>query len=214
MVDYRDRIKVSATAALKYDSRKAGKHLAETKLVERALEGIQGVSTVLDAPCGTGRFTILMAQRGYVTTGVDLGDAALVQAEKNCKSAGVTDVVLDKADLEQLPYAASSFDMVFCFRLFHHLPDEVIRARVVGELCRVARKYVLISYFDPLAFTSIKRRFQRRFFGKQSKQNATSLQEVEGYFRKHDFELTKNLARMPILHTIKLAIFRNSEGTG
>lgn len=210
MVDYRDRIKVSDTAAIKYNFRKPGKHLAETRLVERALDCIDGVSTVLDAPCGTGRFAILLAQRGYITTGVDLGDAALVQAESNCKSAGITDVVLEKGDLEQLSYDALCFDMVLCFRLFHHLPDEEVRARMVGELCRVASKYVLISYFDPLAVTSLKRSFQRRFFGKQSKQHATSLQEVEGYFRSHNFELAKNLARMPVLHTIKIAIFKRS----
>jgi len=104
--------------------------------------------------------------------------------------------------------------MVFCFRMFHHFPDAVVRERVVGELCRVARKYVLISYFDPRAITSIKRRLQRRFFGKKSKQNATSLQEVEGYFRKHDFELTGNLARVPILHTIRLATFECAEQIG
>jgi hypothetical protein len=92
--------------------------------------------------------------------------------------------------------------------LFHHLPNEVVRDRVVGELCRVARNYVLISYFDPFAITSMKRSFQRRFFNKQSKQNATPVNEVEAYFRGHNFELVRNLARMPVLHTIRLAVFK------
>ncbi len=46
-------------------------------------------------------------------------------------------------DLGALPYSAQAFDAVLCFRL---LPHSVAWASLVGELCRVARRAVVVDY--------------------------------------------------------------------
>jgi SAM-dependent methyltransferase len=46
-------------------------------------------------------------------------------------------------DLGALPYSDHAFDAVLCFRL---LPHSVSWTRLVGELCRVARRTVVVDY--------------------------------------------------------------------
>jgi SAM-dependent methyltransferase len=46
-------------------------------------------------------------------------------------------------DLGALPYSDQAFDAVLCFRL---LPHSVAWTRLVSELCRVARRSVLVDY--------------------------------------------------------------------
>jgi SAM-dependent methyltransferase len=46
-------------------------------------------------------------------------------------------------DLGALPYSDQAFDAVLCFRL---LPHSVSWTRLVGELCRVARRAVVVDY--------------------------------------------------------------------
>jgi SAM-dependent methyltransferase len=75
------------------------------------------------------------------------------------------------ADLQALPYASQSFDAVVCLRL---LPHSVWWTGLIGELCRVARRSVVVDYpslrsANILAghLFTIKRRVElntRRFF--------------------------------------------------
>ena len=108
---------------------------------------------------------------------------------------------------ERLSYRDEGFDTVLCFRLFHHFPTPEIRERVVRELCRVAAHNVVLSYFSPLSFTSLKRKLcpaidRDRF--------ATSLDEVKGYFAAARFHLVKDFAQTPLVHTLHVAVFERS----
>jgi ubiquinone/menaquinone biosynthesis C-methylase UbiE len=112
-----------------------------------------------------------------------------------------------RQDVERLTYADSQFDTVISFRLFHHFPNAEIRQRAVAELCRVARKFVVLSYFSPASVTSLKRRLRVVMGGRPSEKHPTSLGEVESYFTRAGFRLVKNFAQMPLIHTLHLAVF-------
>lgn len=206
---YERRIKTSLDKAESYTRRRQGKHAAEMRLLERALQRLAPVATFLDAPCGTGRATILLQQRGYRTTGVDLGDGSLAVARRKIARLGLQ-AETGKADLAQLPFRDRRFDGVLCFRFFHHLPDPALRGRVIAELCRVADRYVLLSYFSPFSVTSMKRALRSRLGGRRSAQYATPLKEVAGYFAAHGFRLVHDCAQRPLFHTLHLAIFERT----
>jgi len=89
-------------------------------------------STVLDVGCDQAPLRALVG-RPELYTGVDMRDTA--------------DVVLD-LDREDLPFAPQSFDTVLCTDVLEHL--ERCHA-VFDELCRVARRHVIISLPNPLA---------------------------------------------------------------
>ena len=204
------RTKNSIADAEAYTQRKKKKHESEMKLIEKALTPLTNVESFLDAPCGVGRATMLLEKQGYKTTGVDLGDGAVEVARKEIARLGLHSKV-EKANLEGLPFQDSSFDAVFCFRFFHHLPTPEIRARIVAELCRVADKYVLISYFSPFSITSIKRSIRKKSGGKSSSQFATPMDEVKRYFAQNGFELLKNYPQKQFFHTLHLAVFMKNQ---
>lgn len=86
---------------------------------------------VLDAGCGLGEHTILLAARGYDVLGVDYAPAAVEQARANAAARGV-DARFDVADATRLP-ADGAYDTVLDSALFHIFGDDD-RARYVASL--------------------------------------------------------------------------------
>jgi len=207
--NYKLRIKNEMGVAEAYTRRKQRKHDAEIGLIRKALTHLTGVNTFLDAPCGTGRATIMLTREGYTTTGADLGDAAITIARQELEKAGVT-AKIEKADIEKFYYENQSFDAVLCFRLYHHFPNDEIRRKVIGELCRIASSYVVISYLSPYAFTSIKRKLRHIFFQKPSRQHTTSLASLQNYFTQNNFRLVSNTPQRRFIHTLHLAVFERT----
>ena len=74
--------------------------------------------TVLDAACGTGRYSTYVAERGHQVIGVDLSEAMLVKARKKLPEADFR-----QGDMEDLPVADSSIDAVICALALVHLPN-------------------------------------------------------------------------------------------
>jgi len=211
--DHKNRIKHDMTSALSYTQRRESKHRAEMALIERSLHSFSDVKTVLDAPCGVGRATVLMAQKGMKATGIDLGEAAVYVARKKAKEAGVN-LEFQQGDITNLNFNDMTFDAVLCFRLYHHFPDDSSREPIIAELCRVAQKYVLISYLSPYAFTSIKRSVRSLMGGKLSRQYTTKLGDLENKFNGHGFGLVRDIPQARFRHTLHLAIFKRSDKAG
>jgi len=89
---------------------------------------------VLEAGCGKGRHTFLMAGYGVEKLyAVDLSDAVLLAAQYTRAFPGVECV---RANLMKLPMADSSVDLVVCLGVLHHLKDP---ERGLRELWRVLK---------------------------------------------------------------------------
>ena len=206
-VAYRGRVRYDEKASRQYQIRKPARHHAEMRLVDRAFALIPKSHRVLDVPCGGGRVTVHLGRQGYRMAAADLSDAMIEITRENLRKEGL-DIQVGKQDVEQLSYAARSFDTIVSFRLFHHFPNAEIRERVVRELCRVAGKFVVLSYFSPVSVTTLKRRLSAALGGRRSQKHPTSLTEVEGYFNGAGFRLVKDFAQMPVVHTLHLAVFQ------
>ena len=203
---YRGRVKYDEKIARQYQVRKAGKHNAEMRMVDRAFKLVPKTHRVLDCPCGGGRVTLHLGKKGYAMSSGDLSDAMLKITGENAEKAGLK-VAVQKQDIEKLSFGDRHFDSVISFRLFHHFPTPEIRQRAVTELCRISRKYVALSYFSPVSVTSVKRKIRAALGGKKSEKHATPLGEVESYFAKAGFKLVKDFAQLPLVHTMHLALF-------
>jgi SAM-dependent methyltransferase len=195
----------------KYDAEKAaswrpGKPTAETRLVDRVFEGIAPGTSVLDIPCGNGRFATHLARKGYLVTAADYSNPMLDLTRKAAAAKSLSFPVV-RADVESLCFSGRQFETVFCFRLFHHFPDIPTRKRVVSQLCGVASKYVAISYFSPNSISSIKRNFERRYCGKTLKKQATPLDEINDYFEEHGFGLVRDFPLWNVIYTLHVALY-------
>jgi len=97
--------------------------------------------TVLDAGCGEGVLSVMMAQKGAVVTGCDLSEPNIKQSRLFAKEKGVTvDFVV--ADAEFLPFPDSSFDLVVSSHVLEHLPDF---DKGLQEVMRVTKKRAVVA---------------------------------------------------------------------
>lgn len=102
-------------------------HLARYWLAQSLASGRR----VLDAGCGTGYGTQMIADSGATSTvGVDISEAALGAASERIDER----VRLEQGDLCDLPFADASFDLVVCFEAIEHVIDP---ERALDELRRV-----------------------------------------------------------------------------
>ncbi len=76
----------------------------------RALGDVTG-KRVLELGCGAGQWSRALAAEGAVVVGFDLSEAQLAAA---AQAMGATPYPLVQGAAEQLPFAAASFDVVFC----------------------------------------------------------------------------------------------------
>jgi demethylmenaquinone methyltransferase/2-methoxy-6-polyprenyl-1,4-benzoquinol methylase len=106
------------------------------KKAVRTLVDTQEPLKVLDVACGTGDFTIEIAQKvgkGSEVIGVDISEGMMAVGREKIKKAGVS-AELFVADCEDLPYADNTFDRIsvgFGVRNFEHLELGL------SQMCRV-----------------------------------------------------------------------------
>jgi len=86
--------------------------------------------SLLDAGCGTGRFSEAAVRRGAIVTSVDIGPRLLSVTRDKCRTAQVC------SDVTRLAFGDESFDVVVSSECIEHTPDP--RAAVL-ELFRVCR---------------------------------------------------------------------------
>jgi SAM-dependent methyltransferase len=100
-------------------------------------------SAVLDAACGTGRYSAYLAARGHRIIGVDRSVAMLAKARRKLPQSDFRE-----GDLEALPLETESVDVAVCALAMVHLPEVGL---AVAELARVVRPggRVIISDVHP-----------------------------------------------------------------
>jgi ubiquinone/menaquinone biosynthesis C-methylase UbiE len=75
---------------------------------------------MLELGCGTGTNAVLLAQRGFGVTAIDLVPAAIEQAKAKAAKAGVT-IEFQVGDVLNLPPLAGPFELVFDRGVYHGL---------------------------------------------------------------------------------------------
>ena len=91
-----------------------------------------GVQSVLDVGAGNGMCTYYWQERVPTVEGLELSRKLISQSP--CKHR------LRWGNAYDIPYGDNAFDLVFESNLLHHVNDPV---RVLGQMRRVARKYVV-----------------------------------------------------------------------
>ncbi len=106
---------------------------------ELGLVDLTAVHHALDAGCGTGVFLLPLARRlvpqGATVVGLDLAEGTLGQARARVRAEGLP-VECVIGDVEALPFADGTFDLVLANYMLYHVPD---LERAIAELRRVLR---------------------------------------------------------------------------
>lgn len=105
-----------------------------------AAHGVVPGRRVLDGGCGRGEYVVALRAAGVLAFGVEF------LAEKVGEPPpGVPTGTILRADLEQLPYGPSSFDVVFLNEVLEHVPDERRALREVWRVLRPGGTVIILS---------------------------------------------------------------------
>ena len=104
---------------------------------------------VLEVGGGHGQLAIPLVRNGF--------DLTVTGSDQTCRER--LDMLLEpgsfryqSCNLVELPFDANAFDIVLAFRLLTHLN---LWQKLVGEMCRVARKAIIVDYPDIRSFNLI-----------------------------------------------------------
>jgi len=126
----------------RFNSPYALRRYAHLKQYEAFLRHIEPGMRVLDAGCGEGVLSVMLVQRGAIVTGCDLSTPNIENARRYAKEAGLDSIEFMVADLEQIPFADNSFDLVVSSHVLEHLPDFDQGLR---EIMRVTKKRAVMA---------------------------------------------------------------------
>ncbi|HET6296651.1 MAG TPA: class I SAM-dependent methyltransferase [Kribbella sp.] len=115
-----------------------------SELLARAADVHWG-EAVLDVAAGTGNTALAAARRGGRVTAVDLGVAGLEMAQSRAAIEGV-EVKTELADLQELPFADDTFDVVLSTFGTMYGPDQQKTADELVRVCRPGGRLGLVSW--------------------------------------------------------------------
>ena len=124
----------------------------ERKAISKTLDFIEDKSTILDCPCGNGRWFNLLSKKAKFIIGRDISPGMIKIAKENTQDISIkTDITL--GDAEKLSLNNYPVDYVFSFALMKHLP-ETIKLKVMSEFSTVSKKGIICSFalFNKLSY--------------------------------------------------------------
>lgn len=119
----------------------------ENAAVASMLTKLKPVASVMDVPVGTGRFLPLYAELNIgAVCGVDASEEMLALARKKIPRSmrQHATVELMVGDATKLDGSDATWDTVVCVRFLDLIDEDAMRA-VLTELCRVARRAVVLT---------------------------------------------------------------------
>jgi SAM-dependent methyltransferase len=115
------------------------------------LEPLDRDMVVLDVACGAGHAAEQVAPHVRQVVGVDLTPALLVAGVDRLRSAGITNVLLQEGNANDLPFVDGSFDLVVCRGSLHHFPKPEQPAAEMARVCRPGGRVVVSDMVAPTA---------------------------------------------------------------
>jgi ubiquinone/menaquinone biosynthesis C-methylase UbiE len=138
---------------------------------------------VLDVPCGTGRFTRQLLEAGKHLVNGDISLPMLRAADnvgRATHESGTNKGALIggvRFDAERLPFPDSSIDLVMSIRFLFHVPREV-RVRIMRELGRVSKRYLVIDVRHRYTITTHTKRLSAFLRGKRTPSERYSMKQL------------------------------------
>lgn len=182
-----------------YAERNPARSARELALLAEVWPGRAG-ETVLDLPCGAGRLLPFLQQRGHRVVRADGSLPMLHEARRRDASPPAV-----LGDALAMPFRPAAVDGIVMFRFLHHLAPDAARL-AIAESCRVAGRFVVVSFFHPCSFHHLQRSLGT-WLGRPPTRFARSLAAMQRLFAAHGFELAAHTADLPFARDLWLAAF-------
>ncbi len=106
--------------------------------------GVTAGTSLLDAGCGAGMALRLAADRGAEVTGLDASEQLLAHARRRVPGAPIV-----QGELEELPFADESFDVVTGFNSFQYAAHPAIALAEAVRVLRPEGQVLLLTWGPP-----------------------------------------------------------------
>jgi SAM-dependent methyltransferase len=105
---------------------------------------------VLDVCCGAAHAAEAVAPAVRQVVGVDLTVGLLELGAARLADAGVSNVLLQEGNAQDLPFVAASFDLAFCFASLHHVGNPGAAVREMARVVVPGGRLVLQDLIVPI----------------------------------------------------------------
>jgi ubiquinone/menaquinone biosynthesis C-methylase UbiE len=174
----------------------------EHRVVAQALFACGLGGTVLNIPCGTGRFGELLEERGFRILGSDLSHPMLQQTSSERRWP------LVQGSAFALPFRSHSVDGIFMMRLLHHIADPEERAALYREAARVSRHWVLLTYADYDTPKNLIREWRVQWLKDRKPKITLTRGQLEQETRSVGLRLSRVYRLAPLFTPLAIALFR------
>ena len=119
---------------------------------------------ILDFGCGVGRLVVPFAEMAEHVVGLDVSEAMLEEACRNCNEYSVSNVSLFKSSADDLSSLEGRFDLIHSFIVFQHVPVErgtrifanLLNHLEDGGVCAVQVTYSKTLFADSQGIPPVK----------------------------------------------------------
>jgi SAM-dependent methyltransferase len=115
--------------------------------------------TVADLGCGTGRWTLRLAQAGARVTALDFSEGMLARARQKAAEAGLTPDFLQHDLTSALPLPGDAFDIVLSCLALEHVPALAATFAEMTRICRPDGRIIVTAMHPAMMFLGIEARF-------------------------------------------------------
>lgn len=195
----------------KYDSNHAKKYFEKHRrgfwrrvsnwrdhqLARRALVAAGNPTTVLDIPCGAGRFWDVLTEESTRTVYASDYSRDMIDTGLNYRSPNITARIARtfQASAFDLPVENDFVECVFCMRLLHHIGEKQDRFALLSELHRVTSDTLIISLWLDGNYQAWRRACHQARRTRRTFQNrfVLSARVVEQEFEGAGFDIVERL---------------------
>jgi len=171
-------------------------HYLEFRAILKSINLSKGAS-ILDIPCGFGRFSIPLLRMGYRVVAADISHAMVKRTREKVEVTGVV------ADITSLPFRDRAFDAAVSIRLMQHL-DFDVAMRAVSELKRVSKRFVILTFYRE----NFLHRLERKLTGRKSKIRFFDAGKFIKSAGEIGLELVTSRAPLGPIHAQTVLVFR------
>jgi ubiquinone/menaquinone biosynthesis C-methylase UbiE len=180
----------------------------EQRILTRLLTQCQLTNrTVLDVPCGYSRFP-LYTRLGITAIGADASyDMAHLAAASHARHGRASWLC---TDVLALPFPDSIFDGVLCIRLLHHRFSDTERQQILGELARVSRRFVIISFYQSTLLHTVARHWR----GSRGRLAMMTLPHLQGLAQASGLQIQRVHCLLRFCHAQTFVVLTKTDSTG
>ena len=161
---------------------------------------------LLDAGCGSGKYSVPLRMRGFDVVGIDVSFKALTMLRDSSKAREI-DIGILGANVFQLPFKTGSYDLIWCYGVLQHILSKE-RECAVREFRRILRK-------EGILFMEVFEKDDFRYGGSEIEPGTFSRKNgiVYHYFEKAEIEELLRDFSCNIIESRKQKMFRGKSYT-